>query len=179
MSLPDRVAEERLFRALAASEGSLFDAAGLAARAGVDPDTCRTWLGKIAEQNWVREIFPGRYVLTPFGRLQTDTAGQLFLLGRAGCHLCEQARQVLEPAAQTAGLKLALIDVDADRTLRELYGEAVPVVFAGGRELARGPINPRRARELVRAAKKSSRRGVILLNWCRRFFLQGSSRFRG
>jgi glutaredoxin len=179
MSLPEGVAEDRLVCGLAAIGESLFDAAGLAARAGVDPDTARSWLGTVAEQNWVREIFPGRYVVTSFGRLRADRSGRLFLLGRAGCHLCEQARQVLAPLARAAGLELTEVDIDADRTLRGLYDQAVPVVFANGRELARGPLSHQRARQVVRRAKKSSRRGVILLNWCRRFFLQGPSRFRG
>lgn len=55
---------------------------------------------------------------------------------RRGCHLCEQL--VEELLLHVAGrAELAVHDVDTRPDWRERYGDAVPVVEFGGRELCR------------------------------------------
>jgi glutaredoxin len=53
---------------------------------------------------------------------------------REGCHLCDEAVETLQSVADEAGVDLALelVDVDADESLREQYGDRVPVVTVGG-----------------------------------------------
>lgn len=51
----------------------------------------------------------------------------------AGCHLCEEAREVLltvDPA-----LVIHAVDIAEDDTLMDRYGERIPVVRRGEREL--------------------------------------------
>jgi hypothetical protein len=59
---------------------------------------------------------------------------RLQLLTRVGCHLCEQAADVLSGIAAEAGLVPESVDVDADPELQAEYGDRVPVVLLDGRE---------------------------------------------
>ena len=51
------------------------------------------------------------------------------LLGRRGCHLCDEAKAALGRIAQAVPLRLHETDVDGDFALRERYGLLVPVVL--------------------------------------------------
>ncbi len=53
---------------------------------------------------------------------------------REGCHLCEEAKQVLEAAQRHARFSLEVIDIDRDDALRKAYNEEVPVVAINGRK---------------------------------------------
>ncbi len=59
------------------------------------------------------------------------------LYTRQGCHLCDDALAILE----RHGIRPRLIDIDADRLLRERYNECVPVIEIDGRERFRGRVN--------------------------------------
>lgn len=56
------------------------------------------------------------------------------LYTRRGCHLCEQAEDLLA----CAGLDVELVDVDASRAARERFGLRVPVLEAGGSVVMEG-----------------------------------------
>ncbi|HEY5514771.1 MAG TPA: glutaredoxin family protein [Pengzhenrongella sp.] len=67
----------------------------------------------------------------------TDDAARVVLYRRAGCHLCDVAREVVAAAAATAGARWVEIDVDAavaddGGALQREYGEHVPVVLVDG-----------------------------------------------
>lgn len=51
------------------------------------------------------------------------------LIGRVGCHLCEEARVEVLAARELQPFALIEIDVDSDPELRAEYGEQVPVVL--------------------------------------------------
>jgi Glutaredoxin and related proteins len=51
---------------------------------------------------------------------------------RAGCHLCDDALQVVSEVCTAQGADFELVDIDADPALRERYGEQVPVVTVDG-----------------------------------------------
>ncbi|GAA1653876.1 glutaredoxin family protein [Georgenia ruanii] len=57
---------------------------------------------------------------------------RVVLYGRDGCHLCDQARTMLERVRAETGEGFAEVDIDADPDLRERYGELVPVVTVDG-----------------------------------------------
>lgn len=50
------------------------------------------------------------------------------LYTRAGCHLCDDARQVILAARPRAEFDYEEFDIDADPELRRLYNEEVPVI---------------------------------------------------
>ena len=65
-------------------------------------------------------------------------------LTRPGCHLCNDARPLVEWAAMKVGVVIEEIDVDGDDTLLSLYGVRIPVVLGPGDEvLAEGVIGDR------------------------------------
>jgi len=53
---------------------------------------------------------------------------------RAGCHLCDDARAVIERVCADLGEAYAEIDIDTDPALRERYTDEVPVTFVDGRQ---------------------------------------------
>jgi glutaredoxin len=57
------------------------------------------------------------------------------LLGRAGCHLCDEARAALERIRATQPFHLEEIDIEADDELFKRYLERIPVVTLDGEEL--------------------------------------------
>jgi glutaredoxin len=59
------------------------------------------------------------------------------LYTRAGCHLCDDAKQVLEQAGRKVRFTLEVLDIDADPELRALYNEEVPVIAIDGRKAFR------------------------------------------
>jgi thioredoxin reductase (NADPH) len=62
---------------------------------------------------------------------------RLTLITRVYCHLCDEMREALAPLAADAGAGVEEIDVDDDPELEARWGEHVPVLLAGERELCR------------------------------------------
>lgn len=60
----------------------------------------------------------------------------LVLVTREGCHLCDQALELL----RSLGHEPELVDVDADDRVHDLYDWRVPVVLVDGRVAAEGKI---------------------------------------
>ncbi|MDF1629435.1 MAG: glutaredoxin family protein [Alcanivoracaceae bacterium] len=58
---------------------------------------------------------------------------QVELLTTAGCHLCEQAEEIINRA--TPQVQVVLVDIAEDDGLIEQYGELIPVLRSGGNEL--------------------------------------------
>jgi glutaredoxin len=69
------------------------------------------------------------------------------LYTRAGCHLCDDARALLE----AHGLSPQLVDVDEDEVLRQRFNECVPVVEIDGKIRFRGRVDPVLLRRLLRS----------------------------
>jgi glutaredoxin len=56
------------------------------------------------------------------------------LYTRAGCHLCDDAKAVIEAGRARAEFDYEEFDIDADPELRRLYNEEVPVIAIDGRK---------------------------------------------
>jgi len=56
------------------------------------------------------------------------------LYGRAGCHLCEDARTVIDRVCRDLGEDYVEIDIDGDDELRARYGDEVPVTLVDGKQ---------------------------------------------
>ena len=54
------------------------------------------------------------------------------LYGKPGCHLCEDAREVLLSVRLEREFELAEVDITLDPGLNHEYGERVPVVAVDG-----------------------------------------------
>ena len=65
------------------------------------------------------------------------SAPGLVLYSRPYCHLCEDMLQALERLKPQFDFALSVVDVDDDPELERRFGEVVPVLVHGERELAR------------------------------------------
>jgi glutaredoxin len=59
---------------------------------------------------------------------------QVTLYGRPGCHLCDQAREVLERVRSRVGFELLERDIESDDALLRTYLERIPVIVIDGHE---------------------------------------------
>ena len=57
------------------------------------------------------------------------------LYGRPGCHLCDEARELLLRVRADAPFELTEIDIERDDELFKRYLERIPVVSLDGEEL--------------------------------------------
>lgn len=75
------------------------------------------------------------------------------LYTRRDCHLCHEAREVLDRERQVSPFDLEVRDIDSDPSLRDEFGEQVPVVFLDGRKIFKFRVDPARLhRRLARSA---------------------------
>jgi glutaredoxin len=59
---------------------------------------------------------------------------EVVLYGRPGCHLCDDARVVLERLREELGFVLRERDIEQDERLHRAYLERIPVVTIDGEE---------------------------------------------
>ena len=57
------------------------------------------------------------------------------LYGKPGCHLCDDARAVVERVRAAHPFELREVDVSLDPELNRAYGERIPVLELDGEEL--------------------------------------------
>jgi glutaredoxin len=72
------------------------------------------------------------------------------LLAREGCHLCDDARRLVERVTAAAGVRWTETDVDADPGLRAEFGDLVPVVRVDGKEIGYWRIDEAKLRRALR-----------------------------
>jgi glutaredoxin len=78
---------------------------------------------------------------------------RVVLYSRTGCHLCEEARDVVSAICADLGVAWAEIDVDAPEhpQLRERFSEEVPVTYVDGRQHDFWRVDPQRLRRALTA----------------------------
>jgi hypothetical protein len=69
---------------------------------------------------------------TPYG--VPDAAPRITLIGKPGCHLCDDARVVVDRVARDLGVGWTELNVLEDRELLERYAEQIPVTLVDGRQ---------------------------------------------
>ena len=57
------------------------------------------------------------------------------LYGKPGCHLCEEAREVVLSVRLEREFELAEVDITLDPGLNRAYGERIPVVAVDGEDV--------------------------------------------
>lgn len=73
--------------------------------------------------------------------VKPETA-DVILYTRAGCHLCDAAKEELDRLRAKADFRLQVVDIDSDSELREKFNEEVPVVFIHGRKAFKYRVEP-------------------------------------
>ena len=57
---------------------------------------------------------------------------QVDIYSRPGCHLCDEAKVVIERVQRRLGFAVRVIDVETDPEFERKFGEEIPVVFING-----------------------------------------------
>jgi glutaredoxin len=83
-------------------------------------------------------------------RLAAAGPRDVTLYTRPGCHLCEEAKAAIAPLVGEFGAALREVNIDDDAVLRERYGWEVPVIFLGGRKVAKHRVNVEQFRRQLR-----------------------------
>ena len=60
------------------------------------------------------------------------TAPRITLLGKPGCHLCDDARVVIERVASDVGVGWTEVDITGDPELQEQWWDQIPVTLVDG-----------------------------------------------
>jgi glutaredoxin len=63
------------------------------------------------------------------------------IYSRPGCHLCDDAKAVIEQFRSAFPMELRTINVEDKAELERLYGFDIPVVFINGREAFRHRVD--------------------------------------
>ena len=57
---------------------------------------------------------------------------RVVLYGKPGCHLCDDAREVIARVCADLGTSYAEVDITTDAELGRRFGEQIPVTFVDG-----------------------------------------------
>ncbi|MCY4724832.1 glutaredoxin family protein [Nocardioides sp. STR2] len=71
---------------------------------------------------------------------------RITLYTRPGCHLCDDARVVVQAVCADLGESFEEVDITADDELEDRFGEDVPVTFVDGRQHDFWRVDPTRLR---------------------------------
>ena len=72
------------------------------------------------------------------------------LYGRPGCHLCDDARAVIEAVCAELGESYAEVSIDEDPVLADRFANEIPVTFVDGRQHDFWRVSPERLRRALR-----------------------------
>ena len=62
----------------------------------------------------------------------SESTARVLLYSKPGCHLCEDAKVVIEQVCAEVGAGFDEVDISGDPELMRTYGEQIPVTFVDG-----------------------------------------------
>ncbi|MEV6108448.1 glutaredoxin family protein [Streptomyces sp. NPDC051940] len=71
------------------------------------------------------------------------------LIGKPGCHLCDEARTVVSQVCGDLGASWEEKDIEQDAELHRLYWEQIPVVLVDGAQHTFWRVDPARLRRAL------------------------------
>ena len=74
---------------------------------------------------------------------------RITLYGKPSCHLCDDARRVIERVCAELGTSYDEVDITTSPELMDLYGEQIPVVFVDGHQHDFWRVDPDRLRHAL------------------------------
>ncbi len=86
-------------------------------------------------------------------RLAAAGPREVTLYTRPGCHLCEEAKMVIDPLLREFGASLREVNIEGDAVLEERYGWGIPVIFIGARKAAKHRVDVEQFRRQLQASK--------------------------
>jgi len=76
---------------------------------------------------------------------------------RPGCHLCTDAKAVMQPLLKEFGATLREVNIDLDNELGERYSWDIPVIFIGRHKAAKHRVDPAQFRRQLEEARTRAR----------------------
>jgi glutaredoxin len=81
-----------------------------------------------------------------------STAARITLYSKPGCHLCDDARRVIDVVCEELGTSYDEVDITTSPELMDAYGEQIPVTFVDGRQHDFWRVDPARLRKALTGA---------------------------
>jgi glutaredoxin len=78
-----------------------------------------------------------------------SSSARIRLLSKPGCHLCDDARAVVEAVAAETGETVEEVDITTDPALHSQWADEIPVVFVDGRQHAFWRVDAERLRHAL------------------------------
>jgi hypothetical protein len=78
--------------------------------------------------------------------MRTSATRSVTLIGKPGCHLCDDARAVVHRVAEELGAVVEERDITQDQELYRKYWEQIPVVLVDGEQHDFWRVDERRLR---------------------------------
>lgn len=75
----------------------------------------------------------------------------MVLYGKPGCHLCDDARAVVQQVCSELGERYREVDITGSAELTDRYGEEIPVTVVDGRQHDFWRVDPSRLRAALTA----------------------------
>ncbi len=75
---------------------------------------------------------------------------QVTLYSRPGCHLCDEARAVLQAERERTPFELVEVDIETSDALVAAFGIRIPVVVVDGAEVFEYTVDPGELASLLR-----------------------------
>ncbi|MGJ7440850.1 glutaredoxin family protein [Aquipuribacter sp. MA13-6] len=79
---------------------------------------------------------------------------QVRLIGKPGCHLCDEARVVVQAECRRAGAELTEVSVLDDPELHARFWDRIPVVEVDGATVEQLRVDPVRLRRLLSPGRR-------------------------
>ena len=73
------------------------------------------------------------------------------IYSRPGCHLCDEMKTIILRVKSSISFALQEIDISSDPELERLYGIEIPVLFVGGKKVAKYRVTEAELRKMLAA----------------------------
>ena len=80
---------------------------------------------------------------------------QIDIYSRPGCHLCDDAKEVVERVQRRFPFVLSVVNIETDPELEKTYGEQIPVVFINGNKAFKYHVDERELEQKVKRLWKT------------------------
>jgi glutaredoxin len=74
---------------------------------------------------------------------------RVVMYGKPGCHLCDDAREIIRSVCGELGVEWTEVDITQDDQLFTQYGEQIPVTFVDGKQHDFWRVDPARLRKAL------------------------------
>jgi len=86
---------------------------------------------------------------------------EVTLYTRPGCHLCEDAKEVMLPLLGEFGAILREVNIGEDHELTQRFGHDIPVIFIGERKAAKHRVDREQFRRQLKEARRDVAGGLL------------------